>query len=269
MYYRRSPAADRPSLAAGFALRAALMYVLDPQLGRRRRAVLRDRERTRSESAVMPSVPQPATCSRVMPRSRRAAPPPPRLSSRSRDPDSRPSTARCRPTGMHALWLVLLLVPLGDVGLQTTGDAEQVARELVPVLRDLRREIVVEQGTLPPSPFTGRNSTLIAIRVGVRSLAAPPEALRLIDRLIARPKQEPLNASERAVVAKWVETLRAAVQRRLALAGKDPTCSDACVVQHLIGPSDLFGTTRRQQRGLRNDIILDTLIESLDDGSFR
>ena len=165
---------------------------------------------------------------------------------------------------MHLL-LMLALMGVGDTVAQAaSAHAEGVARALVPVLRELRRSIVVEPGTLPPSPFTGRKSTLIAIRVGLRSLEASPEVLELIDRLLAWKKNQALASSDRVLIVEWVEHLRIKVQRKLAGTAKAGTCDDTCLIEHLTNPGSLFGATRREQREMRDDLLLEALIEVVD-----
>ena len=150
------------------------------------------------------------------------------------------------------------------------AQAEMVPRALVPFLKDLRQtaqqpQLVVEPGTLPPSPITGRNSTLVAIRIGTRSVELDPKVVEVIDRLAAWDVREPLGAADQQIVGEWVDELRVALLARLAARGTGVGCDDECVVRHLTKPSTLLGETREEQVEMRNELLLNALIEAVKD----
>lgn len=144
---------------------------------------------------------------------------------------------------------------------------EVVARALVPILKDLRQatrqQVVVEPGTLPPSPFSGRNSTLVAVTIGKRSVELAPAVIEALDRLAAWDVREPLSAGDQQIVRDWVEELRVAIMGRMAARGTSVGCDDECLVQHLTKPSTLLGATREEQVETRNDIMLDALVDAV------
>jgi hypothetical protein len=145
---------------------------------------------------------------------------------------------------------------------------EVVARELVPLLVDVRRNIeskaTVQPGTLPPSPFTGRNSTLFAIRIGFRTLEVEPKVVEAIDRLLRWDRQQPLAGEDRALVERWIESIRGKLLGRLAARGTGVGCDDDCLIRHLTEPGELFGRTRLEQRDGRNELLLDALVDAVN-----
>ena len=143
------------------------------------------------------------------------------------------------------------------------------ARSLVPLLKDVRRSVgtkaIVEPGTLPPSPFTGRNSTLVAVRIGFRSVNVEPKVVEAMDRLLAWNPQQPLKAEDRALVERWVEELRVKVLGRLAATAKGVACDDACLTGHISNASSLFGSTKREREEARDELLLTALAEVIDE----
>ena len=171
---------------------------------------------------------------------------------------------------MKPLVLVTLtLTSLGAASGQPTP--EEVAQSLVPLLRDVRRSIeprlTVEPGTASPSPITGQNSTLIAVRVGRRSIDVEPEVIEAMDRLLAWNRRQALSAGDRVLVEAWLEALRVKVLAKLAASGKAVDCDDACVLRHLTGDGELFGRTKSEQRETRNELLLSALAEAVDDAA--
>jgi hypothetical protein len=162
---------------------------------------------------------------------------------------------------------LISMIALATLALAAQPAAEKVAGALVPLLKDARAnrpsELTVEPGTAPPSPFTGRNSTLIAITIGERTIHLAPEVNETINRLIAWNVREPLPAGDREVVIDWIEELRIDVMGRLAAREKGVGCDDDCLVQHLTRPGPLFGNSREEQVETRNALLLEALIEAV------
>ena len=144
---------------------------------------------------------------------------------------------------------------------------EVVARALVPLLKDARAnrqpELTVSPGSAPPSPFSGRNSTLVAVTIGRRVVQLPPEADALINRLLAWDVREPLPASDRDLVVDWIEELRIDVMARLAEKEKGVGCDDQCLLGHLTQPGPLFGESRAEQVETRNVMLLEAIVEAV------
>lgn len=154
--------------------------------------------------------------------------------------------------------LLSLLAPLAFASPDT------VARALVPVLRDLRSTLVVERGTSTLSPFSGRDSTLIAVRVGSRVVNMPPDVLDVVNRLIAWKPGVALSAADEEIVTRWVERLHLRISRKLMAERLDPGCDDTCLVEHLLKPGTLFGANGRDRRETRDDLVLEALTEAIE-----
>jgi hypothetical protein len=145
-------------------------------------------------------------------------------------------------------------------------DVTQAARALVPLLKDVRAtvepRVSVESGTLPPSPFTGRSSTLFAVTIGVRSRQIDEHVVEAMDRLLAWDPGQPLTAGDRALVERWLDQLEGKVLARLFTAGLPVACDEVCVVQRLTNPDSVFGTSARDRQETRDDLLLEALIEA-------
>lgn len=146
-------------------------------------------------------------------------------------------------------------------------DTYGMARALVPLLKDVRQSIgsrlIVEPGTLPPSPITGRNSTLVAFKMFRRSVEVTPSVVEAMDRLLGWDQQRPLEPANHVLMEEWVENLRVKVLGRLAAGGKGVGCDDACLVGHLTKPGALFGNTRRERQEARDDLLLTALSDAV------
>jgi hypothetical protein len=148
-------------------------------------------------------------------------------------------------------------------------DGNVAARALVPLLKDVRAgvqpQISVEPGALPASPFTGRNSTLFAVRIGVRSREVDEKVVQAMDRLLRWDARQPLSASDGDLVDRWVDELQVKVLGRLAAAGLPVECHEVCAVQRLTNPDSVFGVNAKEQKEARDDILLEALIEAVGD----
>jgi hypothetical protein len=146
-------------------------------------------------------------------------------------------------------------------------DATIAARALVPLLTDVRARIEprisVEPAPLPPSPFTGRSSTLFAVRIGVRSRDVDEKVVEAMDRLLRWDTRQPLGAEDHALVERWLDALQVKMLARLASAGLPVACDRACVVQRLSNPDGVFGATAKEQREARDDFLLEALSEAV------
>jgi hypothetical protein len=146
-------------------------------------------------------------------------------------------------------------------------DATIAARALVPLLTDVRARIEprisVEPAPLPPSPFTGRSSTLFAVRIGVRSRDVDEKVVEAMDRLLLWDTRQPLSAEDHALVERWLDALQVKMLARLASAGLPVACDQVCVVQRLTNPDRVFGATTKEQREARDDFLLEALSEAV------
>jgi hypothetical protein len=153
--------------------------------------------------------------------------------------------------------------------LSAQAPPEPVVRALAPVLKDARAHIpsrvTVEPATLPPSPITGRNSTLVAFRIGKKAMSLEQDVIDLIDRLLAWDSKQPLPQADRAVVMEWIESLRADISSRLSARGGGKSCDNDCLIANLTDPGSIFGASRNEQVETRNEVLLTTLSEAVRD----
>lgn len=152
-----------------------------------------------------------------------------------------------------------------------SGDLEIAARALVPLLADVRRNLDprldVGPGSLPPSPFTGRRSTLFAVRVGMDTVELEKEVLDAMDRLVAWNRKAALPVDDRALVGRWLDQLQVKVLARMAATGRPIECDHACVVLRVTNPDTLFGATRLEQREARDTVLLEAFAEAVEPAS--
>ena len=168
-----------------------------------------------------------------------------------------------------AVTLLSCVIPqaVASPAVSIVQDVAVAARALVPLLKDVRARIEprieVEPGTLPPSPITGRNSTLFAVRIGVRSRQVDENVVEAMDRLLRWDPRQPLSAGDRDLVERWLNELQAKVLARLAAARLVVACDEVCVVQRLTNPDSVFGPTAKEQQEARDEILLQALVDAV------
>ena len=188
---------------------------------------------------------------------------------------SGPNARTARLMGMRchipavAVGLLSCLIPQAGASpaASIVQDVAGAARALVPLLKDVRASIEprisVEPGTLPPSPITGRSSTLFAVRIGVRSRQVDGRVVEAMDRLLRWDPRQPLGGDDRDLVERWLDELSVKVLARLAAARMPVACDEVCVVQRLTNPDSVFGANAREQREARDDLLVEALIEAV------
>lgn len=168
-------------------------------------------------------------------------------------------------------YLLLAIALCAGAGVTPGGQEppEPVVRALAPVLKDARAHIpsrvTVEPATLPPSPITGRNSTLVAFSIGRKAMSLEQGVIDLIDRLLEWDSKQPLLPADRAVVVEWIEALRADVSGRMSAGGGGKSCDNDCLIAHLTEPDSIFGNSRDEQVATRNEVLLTTLSKAVRD----
>jgi hypothetical protein len=116
---------------------------------------------------------------------------------------------------------------------------------------------------LPPSPITGRQSTLFAVRIGIRSRQLDEKVVQAMDRLLRWDTRQPLGAEDHALVERWLEALQVKVLARLAAARLPVACDVECVVQRLTNPDSVFGASGKDRQEARDDLLLQALVEAV------
>ena len=166
-------------------------------------------------------------------------------------------------------WLVICQAG-PQVAASMVQDVEAAARLLVPLLGDVRNairpQVTVEPTQLPPSPFTGRSSTLFAVQIGFREQQVDESVVKVMDRLLAWDRKTPLSDEDRELVDNWLEELQPKVAGRLLAAGLPAACERACLIQRLRNPDSIFGKTAKEQQETRDDILLQAFIAAVPEG---
>jgi hypothetical protein len=184
-----------------------------------------------------------------------------------------PTAEIARLIGMRRFLIAVALLScvIPQAGASPAGsivqDVTHAARTLVPLLKDVRARVEsrfsVEPGTLPPSPITGRQSTLFAVRIGIRSRQLDEKVVQAMDRLLRWDTRQPLGAEDHALVERWLEALQVKVLARLAAARLPVACDVECVVQRLTNPDSVFGASGKDRQEARDDLLLQALVEAV------
>lgn len=167
--------------------------------------------------------------------------------------------------GSSAARQIPMSTPAGNT---QPDEVATAARQLLPLLRDVRRaidgQVTAQPAALPPSPFTGRSSTIAAVRVGWDGREVSEDVIRAMDRLLAWNPDTPLVAADRALAEQWLEALRIKVVGRMAASARGVDCDQPCVVLRLSNPDTLFGATPDEQRATRDRLLVDAFVEAVE-----
>lgn len=144
-------------------------------------------------------------------------------------------------------------------------DTITAAKALVPLLDSVRQRLqprvgITGPGDPPPSPFTGRQSTVVSVGVGKRDADVDPRVVKAIAQLqewkIGREDQ----TAEAVLFDHWLGqlTVRAAMVGLL-------DCDASCVVSRFPKPDEAFGRSRHEREEMRDQLLLDALSAAVDE----
>lgn len=143
----------------------------------------------------------------------------------------------------------------------TAVQRQEAARALVPLLEGVKRRaepgVTIQPGTLPNSPFTGKQSTLFAFTVSRRSVPVDSRVVDAIDRLIAWDAEGP-SADDAALFDRWLAELTSRSAGAVLPAGQG-VCDTACVVKRMTTLDESWGQSPRNRAELRDETLLDAL----------
>lgn len=159
------------------------------------------------------------------------------------------------------------VVPAAQDAPMSTEDA---ARALVPLLAGVRERIdtarwSVRPGTLPPSPFTGRQSQIIGLTVGKSPVQVDPKVRKAMEQLQAWTIDAP-PGREAVLFGHWLTALRL---RGSNLRTPPSACDTACVVDLFTEPGEAFGSSPDERVATRDQLLLETLIVAVDEAEPR
>jgi hypothetical protein len=143
----------------------------------------------------------------------------------------------------------------------TAVQRQEAARALVPLLEGVKQRaepaVTIKPGTLPNSPFTGRQTTLFAFTVSRRSLPVDSRVVAAIDRLIAWHAEGPAD-DDAVLFDEWLAELTSRSAAAALLAGQG-VCDTACVVTRMTTLDETWGRSPRNRAELRDETLLDAL----------
>ncbi len=143
----------------------------------------------------------------------------------------------------------------------TTAQRDQAARELVPLLRQLRQRsqggVTVRPGTVPDSPFAGTQTTLFAFSLS-RSVPVDARVVAAMDRLIAWNINDPNTGDTGRLFDEWLGELQVKNSGAVLLQG-GPPCDVACVAKRMTTLDASWGASPKGRAESRDELLLDAL----------
>ncbi|MGE4067155.1 MAG: penicillin acylase family protein [Vicinamibacterales bacterium] len=146
------------------------------------------------------------------------------------------------------------------------------ARALVPLLTPIRARlgggVSLSPGALPTSPFTGRNSTIFAARVGRKDGDVAPEVVKAIDALLGWDYRLDASSNEALLYEFWMMKLQPkAYEPRLTdYARRTFRAWDVRrVVEWMTDPGPAYGVDRKAREQARDGILLSALVEAVEE----
>jgi hypothetical protein len=155
------------------------------------------------------------------------------------------------------------------VGVQDAVAREAAARALVPLLESvrerLRPRLGIGFGTLPPSPFTGTPTTLIAVRIGTETVKVDPKVVSALEQLRAWNPAAAPDGPAAILFDHWLDQLKlkASVVRDPRSAALQ--CDTACLIERFTRLDEAFGSSQRERQELRDRLLLDALVAAVID----
>jgi hypothetical protein len=148
----------------------------------------------------------------------------------------------------------------------TLAARTDAARSIIPLLDDVKRRVESRTqaevgGGAPPSPFTGRTSTVFSVTLSKRPPVAP-QVVQAMDRLL---KWEPGNRSaeyEATLFDRWFEQLSAKASA-LGTQRGIVACDAGCVARTMTALDETWGTAESERAEARDEALLEALTEAV------
>lgn len=147
---------------------------------------------------------------------------------------------------------------------------EAAARALVPLLPAVRQRAETSRwnvgpGTLPPSPFTGRQSQIVALTLSRPPGTLDPKVAKAMDRLQAWTI-DGTPGPEAVLFDHWLTALKL---RGAGLKTPPAPCDTACVVELFTTPDERFGRSTGEREATRDQLLLEALIVAVEEAEPR
>lgn len=141
----------------------------------------------------------------------------------------------------------------------------EAARSLIPLLEGVKEKAQarydVGKGSVPDSPFTGTQTTAVAITIGKKNTPPDPEVVRALERLLQWEPGNRADAEQAALFDTWLAALS---RRASAMATKRGlvSCDTDCVVDMMTELDDRWGS-EKQRSDDRDQALLDAFVEAV------
>ena len=183
-----------------------------------------------------------------------------------------------RPADLLAVTLVLLAFVPGlpaqgqqpprpiELDAATLAARTEAARTLIPLLQDVKEKATaryqVGRGSVPDSPFTGTQTTAVAITIGKKNVPVDPQVVQAMDKLLGWEPGDRSATEEAALFDEWLSQLS---RRASAIATKrgQVSCDTDCVVKTMTSLDDGWGSAEKQRPENRDQVLLETFTEAV------
>jgi hypothetical protein len=173
----------------------------------------------------------------------------------------------------HATALILAAVLAAFPGRTTpvsafqAPDTEAAARALVPLLKSVRERLQprlgIQPGTLPPSPFTGRQSTVVAVRIGEKEVSVEPKVREALDRLLAWNQKMTPDSPDAILFDHWLDRVKIKATTVAPPGSTSIECDTQCAINRFTELGEAFGPSRKDREEMRDQLLLDALIDAV------
>ena len=142
----------------------------------------------------------------------------------------------------------------------------QAARSLIPLLEPVQEKATqryqVEKGTVPDSPFTGTQTTAVAVTIGRKNQPVDPQVVRAMEKLLDWEPGDRSAKEESALFDAWMAELS---KRASSIATKRGivACDTGCVVQTITALDDAWGKDARERSANRDQLLYDTFVDAV------
>lgn len=145
----------------------------------------------------------------------------------------------------------------------TTAERREAARTLVPLLTDVKAHaapgVQVTPGGAPPSPLTGRPSTLFAFTVSKKQVPVDPRVVAAMERLLAWNTSTPGVDDQAALFDRWLVELQSRAATSNLLSDGAGVCDLTCVVTRMTSLDERWGRAPNARADARDEMLLDAM----------
>ncbi len=147
----------------------------------------------------------------------------------------------------------------------TIASRTEAARSLIPLLEDVKEKAEaryeVGKGSVPDSPFTGTQTTAVAITIGKKNNPPDPEVVRAMERLLQWEPGNRADAEQAALFDAWLAALSSRASSMATKRGL-VSCDTGCVVEMMTQLDDRWGADK-QRSDDRDQVLLDAFVEAV------